>query len=197
MTTADTVDTETLTAIGSDADDARRIPGNHGATPHAYDLGLFVLRLFLGGTIASHGAQKLFGWFGGGGLKGTAAFFDQAGYPHSHVFAIVAGLTEGLGGLGLAFGLLTPLAGAAVLGTMVNAIAVDWHGISSKGFFAPSGIEYPLLIAAGAAALTLTGPGRYAIDHGLPVLRRHRAWFGVVAVIIGGGVAAATLKLRG
>ena len=78
---------------------------------------------------------------------------------------MVAGLTEALGGLGLLFGLLTPLAGAAVLGTMINALAVKWGG----GFFAPEGVEYEVLLAAGAAGLAFTGPGRLAVDRCLPV----------------------------
>ncbi len=106
--------------------------------------------------------------------------------------AVVAGLTEILGGLGLAVGLLTPLAGAAVVGTMINAIAV--HGAGS--FFAPKGIEYELLLTAGAAALALTGPGRYAVDRLLPVLRSHRLAHGALAVALGVVLAAATLLIR-
>ncbi|GAA2059884.1 hypothetical protein GCM10009801_00950 [Streptomyces albiaxialis] len=155
-----------------------------------YDTGLLVLRLVLGVTLAAHGSQKLFGWFDGGGLDGTAQFFESVGYPSGKLMAVVAGLSETLGGLGLALGLLTPLAGAAVVGTMLNVVAVDWE----KGFF--GGIEYPLVLAAGAAALALAGPGRWAADRALPVLRDHRLAYGAAAVVLGAAVAGAVLLVR-
>ncbi|MFJ6795277.1 DoxX family protein [Streptomyces sp. NPDC091268] len=161
------------------------------STP-GHDAGLLLLRLVLGLTMAAHGAQKLFGWFGGGGISGTGQFFTASGYPAGDTMAVVAGLTEVLGGLGLAVGLLTPLAGAAVVGTMVNAIAV--HGTGA--FFAPKGIEYELLLTAGAAALALTGPGRYAADRFLPVLRAHRPAHGALALLLAAVLAAATLLVR-
>ncbi|MEU8773758.1 DoxX family protein [Streptomyces sp. NPDC048606] len=160
----------------------------------AHDAGLLLLRLVLGLTMAAHGSQKLFGWFGGGGISGTGQFFTASGYPAGETFAVVAGLTETLGGLGLAAGLLTPLAGAAVVGTMINAIAV--HGAGS--FFAPAGIEYELLLTVGAAALTLSGPGRLAADRFLPVpvLRDHRLALGAQALALGVVLAALTLLIR-
>ncbi|WP_016905198.1 DoxX family protein [Streptomyces xiaopingdaonensis] len=161
-------------------------------TSHAPSAGLLLLRLVLGLTLASHGSQKLFGWFGGNGIDGTTGFFDSVGYPAARTMAVVAGLTETLGGLGLALGLLTPLAGAAVLGTMLNALAVDW----GSGFFAPEGVEYPLLMLAGATALTLAGPGRYAVDRFLPGVRDHRLAYGVAAVVLGAATAGVVLLLR-
>jgi putative oxidoreductase len=162
------------------------------ATPHAYDAGLLLLRLAVGLTMAAHGSQKLFGWFDGGGIDGTGQFFTMSGYPSGRAMAVVAGLSETLGGLGLAVGLLTPLAGAAVVGTMVNALAVKWGG----GFFAPEGVEYELLLTAAAAALALTGPGRLAADRYLPVLRSHRLAYGAAAVVLGVAVAGVILLLR-
>ncbi|MFG2983383.1 DoxX family protein [Streptomyces sp. NPDC048258] len=161
------------------------------STP-AHDAGLLLLRLVLGLTMAAHGSQKLFGWFGGGGISGTGQFFTASGYPAGDAMAVLAGLTETLGGLGLAVGLLTPLAGAAVVGTLINAIAV--HGAGS--FFAPEGIEYELLLTASAAALALTGPGRYAVDRFLPVLRSHRLAHGALAVALGVVLAGALLLVR-
>ncbi|MGW4824566.1 DoxX family protein [Streptomyces sp. NPDC004227] len=162
------------------------------APAHAYDAGLLVLRLALGLTMAAHGVQKLFGWFGGGGVDGTGQFFAASGYPSPRAFAVVAGLSETLGGLGLVLGLLTPLAAAAVAGTLVNAISVKWGG----GFFAPQGVEYELLIALSAVALALTGPGRIAVDRLLPGLRSHRVAHGVAAIVLGAVVAGVTLLLR-
>ncbi|MFD4916072.1 DoxX family membrane protein [Streptomyces virginiae] len=161
------------------------------STP-GHDTGLLLLRLVLGLTMAAHGAQKLFGWFGGGGISGTGQFFTASGYPAGDAMAVLAGLTETLGGLGLALGLLTPLAGAAIVGTLINAIAV--HGADS--FFAPKGIEYELLLTAGAAALALTGPGRYAVDRFLPVLRGHRLAHGALAVALGVVLAVVLLLVR-
>ncbi|MFF2543930.1 DoxX family protein [Kitasatospora sp. NPDC058063] len=180
------------TAATTTVSPARDTAGPATTSPHAYDAGLLLLRLALGLTMAAHGSQKLFGWFGGGGIDGTGQFFTMSGYPAGDAMAVVAGLTETLGGLALAVGLLTPLAGAAIVGTMVNAIAVTWGG----GFFAPKGSEYELLLTAGAAALALTGPGRYAVDRFLPVLRAHRLAYGVAAVVVGLVTAGVILLLR-
>ncbi|MFG2137584.1 DoxX family protein [Streptomyces sp. NPDC048650] len=164
----------------------------HAASPHGYDTGLFVLRVVLGLTMAAHGAQKLFGWFGGGGLAGTGKFFEMSGYPSGKTMALVAGASEMLGGLGLVLGLLTPLAAAAVVGTMINALAVKWGG----GFFAPKGVEYELLLTAGAVALALAGPGRCAADRLLPVLRAHRLTHGVIALVLAVVAAGGVLLVR-
>lgn len=167
-------------------------PTRHAPSLHGYDAGLLLLRLALGLTMAAHGAQKLFGWFGGSGLDGVGQFFTMSGYPSGRVMAVVAGLSETLGGLGLVVGLLTPLAGAAVVGTMINALAVKWGG----GFFAPKGVEYELLLTVGAAALALTGPGSYAIDRFLPGLRAHRLAYGVAALLLGVVIAGGVLLVR-
>lgn len=156
------------------------------ATPSALsrsgaDLGLLLLRLAVGLTMAAHGVQKLFGWFDGGGLDGTAGFFASSGYAAAKTMAVVAGLTETLAGLGLVLGLLTPLAGAGVVGIMTNVIAVKW----GSGFFNPTGIEFDLLLLVAAACLALAGPGRLAVDRFLPVLREHRLINGVAAVTLG------------
>ncbi|MFJ6054308.1 DoxX family membrane protein [Streptomyces sp. NPDC092307] len=167
-------------------------PAESALSTPGHDTGLLLLRLVLGLTMAAHGTQKLFGWFGGGGISGTGQFFTASGYPAGDAMAVLAGLTETLGGLGLALGLLTPLAGAAVVGTLINAIAV--HGAGS--FFAPKGIEYELLLTAGAAALALTGPGRYAVDRFVPVLRSHRLAYGALAVALGVVLAVVMLLVR-
>ncbi|MFJ7204010.1 DoxX family protein [Streptomyces sp. NPDC098789] len=165
------------------------------AAPHAHPFaggGLLLLRLVLGLTMAAHGSQKLFGWFDGGGISGTGAFFTASGYPSGEAMAVVAGLSETLGGLGIAAGLLTPLAAAAVVGTMVNVFAVKGTG----SFFAPTGIEYELLLTAAAVSLALTGPGRFALDRFVPVLRAHRPVYGALAVVLGVVLAGGVLLVR-
>lgn len=126
------------------------------------DAGLLVGRVVLGSLIAAHGAQKLFGWFGGYGLAGTGGFFEGLGFRPGKLFAAAAGSAEFFGGALVALGLLGPVGPTIVLLTMiVAAVSVHWH----HGLFAASnGVEMPLLYAAGAAALALTGPGRYSID---------------------------------
>ncbi|MFD7239910.1 DoxX family protein [Streptomyces syringium] len=171
-----------------------RIPGDHaGALPPAgVSLGLLLLRLMLGIIMVGHGTQKLFGWFHGAGIDGTAQGFDDVGYPAPKTMAVIAGLSETLGGLGLALGLLTPLAAAAVLGTMINALDVTWDG----GFFLPKGVEFTLLVALAATALALTGPGRYAVDRYLPVLRANRPAYGVAAIALAVVAGAVVLLIR-
>jgi putative oxidoreductase len=85
--------------------------------------GLLILRVVLGVALIGHGTQKLFGWFGGHGRRRTGAFFELLGYRPGALFAIIAGLSETGAGVLLAMGFLTPLAGAAVVGVMLNAAA--------------------------------------------------------------------------
>src|SRR5689334_5538801 len=87
------------------------------------ELGLLVLRVVVGLLFFGHGAQKLFGWFGGHGLAGTGGFFEQIGFPHGKRQAALAGLAEAGGGLLLALGLLTPLAAALIISVMVVAVS--------------------------------------------------------------------------
>jgi uncharacterized membrane protein YphA (DoxX/SURF4 family) len=86
------------------------------------NLGLLLLRLTVGLTIAAHGSQKLFGWFSGPGLSGTGQFFTMLGFPPGRRHASMAGLSETVGGLLLALGLLTPLAAAAKIAVMIVAV---------------------------------------------------------------------------
>jgi putative oxidoreductase len=125
-------------------------------------IGLLLIRLVLGGLMAAHGSQKLFGWFGGYGLTGTGTFFDQLGFRPGRLFAAAAGWTEVLGGVLVAVGFGGPIGPAFVVSVMiVAALSVHWgHGL----FAATNGIEVPLLYAAGAAALAFTGAGQYSLD---------------------------------
>lgn len=166
----------------------RTTPGT--TTP--FDVGLPVLRLVLGAIMIVHGTQKLFRWFDGPGIKATGAFFSRAGYPAGETMAAIAGLTETLGGLGLILGLLTPLAAAAVVGIMINAISTKWTG----AVLGLKGIEFESLIIAAAVTLALTGPGRFAVDRFLPVLRNHRLVHGLLALVLGVVLAVVVLLLR-
>ncbi|MFF8828613.1 DoxX family protein [Streptomyces sp. NPDC015131] len=152
------------------------------------DLGLCVLRAGTGAVLAAHGAQKLLGWFGGGGLEGTAKAMDAMGYRPGRLSAVAAGAGEAGGGLLLMLGLATPAAGAAAAGAMAGAVAVH----APAGFFNQSGgFEYPALLGFTAAAIGVTGPGRYSLDH----LTRHRfdqPWTVAVA-FVGSALAAAAV----
>ncbi|MER5886450.1 DoxX family membrane protein [Streptomyces sp. NPDC001941] len=126
------------------------------------DLGLLALRVGTGAVLMAHGTQKLFGWFGGGGLDGTAKAMEAMGFRPGKQSALAAGLGEAGGGALLALGLATPAAGAAAAGAMAGAVAVH----APAGFFAQSGgYEYPAFLGFTAAALGLAGAGRYSLDH--------------------------------
>jgi putative oxidoreductase len=152
------------------------------------DLGLLILRLVIGLTLAAHGSQKLFGWFGGFGIAGTGPFFEQLGFRPGRLHAALAGIAETAGGLLLAAGLLTPLAAAALIGVMVVASgSVHW----GKGFFVQSGgFEYTLVLAAGALAVAFTGPGAISLDRSLGISWSGGSW-GLAALVLGllGGAA--------
>ena len=128
----------------------------------AVDAGLLLLRVLVGVGLSLHGFQKLLGWFGGGGLEGTAGWFRSLGFGSGRPAAILAGLSEVGGGLGLAVGLLTPLAAAAVIGTMTVAALVN---NAENGFWSVrKGWELNgYLIAVGWAVAT-TGPGAFSLD---------------------------------
>jgi putative oxidoreductase len=127
--------------------------------------GLLLLRVVLGLTMSAHGAQKLFGWFGGHGIRGTGAFFGNFGFRAPVLIAAAAGVAEFGGGLSLATGFLTPLGALAITIVMLNAISLVHL---PKGFFnSNGGYEFNLLIASAAVAIAATGPGRFAIDHAI------------------------------
>src|SRR5947207_9951512 len=120
------------------------------------DLGLLLIRVGVGATVAAHGAQKLFGWFGGGGIEGTAGMFEKGGFRPAREHALAAGLTEAGSGALLALGLATPAAGAAMAGNM--AVAADLH--RPAGFFVTKGgFEYPMVLSIAGAGFALAGPG--------------------------------------
>lgn len=125
-------------------------------------LGRLAARLAVGGYMIGHGTQKLFGWFGGGGLDATAAQFDTIGLRPGRSNAIAAGVTEAGGGMLLAAGVATPLAAAALTGGMLTAISRVHF---TKGpWLSKGGYEYNLVLIAALLAIAEAGPGPLSLD---------------------------------
>jgi putative oxidoreductase len=153
------------------------------------DIALLASRTVLGGYLAAHGAQKLFGTFGGHGLEPTAAGFERLGLRPGRVTATAAGLSELGGGLLTAAGLASPVGPVTIAGTMAVHRA-------SGPFAADRGYELPVTNLAAALALAVAGPGRYSLD-GLTGLRLHRILTGiVVAGAVGGAAVNVAMLLR-
>ena len=155
--------------------------------------GILFLRVVLGLTLFAHGSQKLFGWFGGHGPRGTGGFFAQLGFRRPVELALLAGASEAAGVL-VALGFVTPLACIALASAMVVAVGAVHV---KNGFFATEGgFEYNLLIWAAAIAIAASGPGRFSVDGALGwVGRLSGVWWGVgvlAASLAGGLVVLAT-----
>ena len=158
------------------------------------DTGLLIARMVFGLLMAAHGSQKLFGWFGGPGMSGTAVFFEQLGFRPGRMFVVANILTECGGGILLALGLFQPAAAALIISDMIVAIAtVHWrNGLLTL----TNGIELPLLYLTAALSLALAGPGGYSLD---AVLGLSQLWtpqitaFMLIAGVVG---AFASLAIR-
>lgn len=125
------------------------------------NLGLLILRLVVGLTIAAHGSQKLFGWFGGSGFSKWTQGLDKQGFKPAPLWSSLTVLGELGGGLSLATGFLTPLGAAGIFSAMFMAAKSHWK----NGFWNRNhGIEFPLSLLGSALAVGLTGPGSYALD---------------------------------
>lgn len=137
-------------------------------------LGLRALRVVVGGAFCAHGAQKLFGWFGGPGPDATGQGFEQMGIRPGRRNAMIAGASEMGGGALIATGFLTPLGAAAIVAVMDQAIrTVHW----SKGFFnTEGGYEYNIVLAVAALAIADTGPGPWSLDHALGTEKSGPGW---------------------
>jgi putative oxidoreductase len=152
-------------------------------------IGLLVLRLVFGLYMAAHGAQKLFGWFGGNGLEATAGFFEKIDLRPGWLHARAAGTNEFVGGLLLAVGLLTPLAATLYIATMVAAIiTVHWK---NGPFGTKNGYELNVMIMAAAFCAAGVGAGRYGLDHAFKINDVGWKWaVGAAALGLVGGVGA-------
>ncbi|HLI97388.1 MAG TPA: DoxX family protein [Candidatus Baltobacteraceae bacterium] len=150
------------------------------------DLALLLVRL-IGIGFAAHGAQKLFGWFGGHGLAGTGGFFEQIGFRPGHIFAAAAGFSEIAGGLLVALGLLGPIGPMFMIAVMTTA-ALSVH--APNGFFAQNnGYELPLVYGGLALVLAFAGFGVYSLDAALGLSSLWTpaiSWIAVGLGILGG-----------
>ena len=159
----------------------------------ALSIGLLVVRVVIGLIMAAHGAQKLLGWFGGYGLRGTGQFFVQLGFQPGPAFAAAASLSEIISGLLVALGFLGPTGPALMISVMIVAMLTVHLG---QGLFAPKGIEVPLLYAAAAFGLALTGFGEYSVDALLGVAGRWSAPFTWIVLVLGVAGGFVNLALR-
>ena len=153
------------------------------------DLALLVLRVVVGLLFAGHGAQKLFGAFGGGGLEGTAGMFDSIGLRPGWLHARAAGTAEFGGGALLVLGLFTPFAAAALIAVMTAAV-VTVH--APKGIWNTNqGYEYNLVLAAVVFALSGIGAGSWSLDNAFGFDLHGVAWaIGALVVGVIGGAGA-------
>jgi putative oxidoreductase len=156
------------------------------------DVALLVIRVVVGLLLLGHGTQKLFGWFGGGGITGTGSFMESIGFRPAKPMAIMAGLGEAAGGTLLALGLLTPFGCAAVIAVMMNATVPSW----GKGPFNQNGgWELPLTYAIIGGTIAFTGPGTLSLDNAFDWTLTSTTW-GIVAVATGFIAGALNLATR-
>lgn len=153
--------------------------------------GLLVLRLGIGLILVAHGVQKLFGWWGGPGIKGWTGAMTRMRLRPPTAWAWISALGEFGGGLLLALGLLSPIGSVAIAGAMLVAVAlVHWP----KGFWnSKGGYEFNLSILAAVVALALTGPGAYSLDNALGIHLPEPLTLLVLTPLLIVGVAVALL----
>lgn len=159
----------------------------YGVDLQTLSVGLLIVRVVIGLVMAAHGAQKLFGWFGGYGLNKTGEFFVHLGFQQGRAFATAASVAEITSGLLVALGFLGPIGPALMISVMIVAmITVHWqHGL----FAGDNGIEVPLLYSTAAVGLALIGYGRYSLDAWLGIAER---WTPTATLIVlGAGVVGA------
>jgi putative oxidoreductase len=151
-----------------------------------------VARTVIGGLFVGHGTQKLMGWFGGPGLEGTAGMMESLEMHPPRRNAMAAGMAETAGGTLLALGLATPLASAALTGTMITAIRkVHWR---SGPWVASGGYEYNLVLIAALLALAEERPGDISLDAALGLDFTGLRW-PLIALAAGAAASEATVLL--
>ncbi len=164
----------------------------------AYDVGVLILRVVLGLTMAAHGYNK---FFGKGGLAGTAGWFDSMGMKPGMFHARIAATTEMAAGLGLAVGLLTPVPAAGFVALMLVAA---WTVHKDNGFFiVKEGWEYNLVLAASAVGIATIGAGRISLDaalfSGTGLYDLLHGWWGLLislALGLAGGIGQLVIFYR-
>jgi len=158
----------------------------------AVAIGLLIARAMLGLSLSAHGAQKLFGWFGGYGLAGTGGFFEGLGFKPGTLFAFAAGAGEFVGGLLTLLGWLNPIGPALIIAVMVVAI-FSVH--LSKGYWqANGGYELNTMNIAAALALAFAGPGPISLDAVAPIPALSSpevAWIIIGLAVVGAWLALA------
>lgn len=156
-------------------------------------VGLLLLRLVIGVLFVGHGTQKLFGWFDGPGVDGTTGMFRSLGYPRARTMALVAGAAEAGAGVLLVLGFLTPLAAAAIIAVMINAVAAVHRG--NGAWASGGGWEYNLVLATAAAMFAFAGPGAASVDVGSG-WDLHGPFWGFGAILLGIVAAGGVLATR-
>ncbi len=154
-------------------------------------LGRLLLRLLVGGFFVGHGTQKLFGWFGGGGIDATAGTFEQLGLRPGKVHATAAGVAEAGGGAALVLGAETPLAAAAIVATMLTAIRTV-H-LKNGPWATKGGYEYNAVLIAATLTLAELGPGPLSLDAARGRERAGTGW--ALATAAAGALGALGVKL--
>ena len=144
------------------------------------NLAALILRAGLGGLLAGHGAQKLFGSFNGPGLEGTSGFMEMLGLRPGRPWAILAGVSEFGGGVLTVLGLFNPLGPIAVIGSMAMATATAHRG--KPIWVTEGGAELPVTNIAASTALILSGPGKYSLDRALGI--RLPAWIAPLGLAV-------------
>jgi putative oxidoreductase len=156
------------------------------------EIGLFIIHVWVGALLMGHGAQKLFGLFGGYGIQGTGGFMESLGMRPGPMMAFAAGASEFFGGLLLALGLFTPLAATLIAATMFVATLTAHRG---KGLWATnSGAELPLTYAIAALGLAFNGAGKWSLDHAIGWNVAGFWWgFGAFALALIGAITLVSL----
>ena len=155
------------------------------------NFGRLITRVAIGGLFAGHGTQKLFGWFGGSGIEGTAETMHKLELRPARCHATAAGLSETLGGTLLALGAFTPMAASLITGSMLTAIR-KVH-LSNGPWNTQGGYEYNVALIAAALAIVDAGPGAPSVDRALGIEAKGNLW---TLASLAAGAAGSTLAIE-